>query len=37
MINFSKLLAVVNQTKVCGENVSDQQVIEKAMRSLMMH
>jgi hypothetical protein len=31
---ISKLLSVVNQMKACGEEVSDQQVVGKIMRSL---
>jgi len=31
---ISKLLSVVNQMKACGEEISDQQVVGKIMRSL---
>ncbi|MCH81381.1 F-box protein [Trifolium medium] len=31
---FSKLLALVNQMQNCGENVTDEMVIEKVLRSL---
>ncbi|GAU42828.1 hypothetical protein TSUD_185870 [Trifolium subterraneum] len=31
---FSKLLEIVHQMQTCGENVTDQMVVEKALRSL---
>ncbi|KAK2398342.1 putative mitochondrial protein [Trifolium repens] len=31
---FSKLLAIVHQMQNCGENVTDQMVVEKVLRSL---
>ena len=31
---FSKLIAIVNQMKTCGENITDQMVVEKVLRSL---
>jgi len=31
---FSKLICVVNQMKACGEDVTDQQVAGKILRSL---
>lgn len=31
---FSKLTAIVNQMRTCGENIIDQMVAEKVLRSL---
>ncbi|PNX90251.1 F-box protein [Trifolium pratense] len=31
---FSKLLSLVNQMKNCGENITDEMVVEKVLRSL---
>lgn len=31
---FSKLIALVNQMSTCGKGITDQQVVEKVMRSL---
>jgi uncharacterized protein with ATP-grasp and redox domains len=31
---FSKLLAIVHQMQNCGENITDQMVVEKVLRSL---
>lgn len=31
---FSKLIALINQIKTCGERFIDQQVVKKVIRSL---